>query len=457
MKTSTLRLLLLALAMPFHTAMAHPHLVRAAPSPGSARIAPPPELSLTFNEAVSVALCRVTLIGAANDTVPLDTLRSAPGDARTLTVALLGTLRPGRYVVRWQAAGADGHPMRGEYSFSVVTGAGQPTAATITAAPRPMPAGSTFGVRSPIYVAIRALQSIALVTLLGVLVMHALILPRFVRQADVHGPPLVAAIDQASTSWATTMLVVIGAVTAARLAAQHAVFYGTSAPWTRSALRALLGNSPWGHAWWLALAAMGVGLLGTHWIRRTRASGWLVLGAAALALVVSVAMSGHAAAGTTLALMIHALHVLGAGGWVGSLAALVLVAMPVILRSDAASRHARVADLVRAFSPTALSFAGLLVVTGMIAAWRNIGSVAGLWQSPYGQVLLLKLALLAVVAGTGAFNWKRVMPSLGSAAATRRLHRSAALEMAAALLVLVVTAVLVATPMPAEMLSGIAR
>jgi putative copper export protein len=167
-------------------------------------------------------------------------------------------------------------------------------------------------------------------------------------------------------------------------------------------------------------------------------------------------MSGHAAAATTLAMTVHTLHVIGAGGWIGGLGALMLVAVPAVLRSGGEERHQHVAGLVSAFSPTALGFAGLLVVTGAIAAWRNIGSVAGLWQEPYGRVLMVKLALLSVAAGTGAYNWKRVLPSLGSDTATGRLRKSAALELTAALVVLVVTAVLVATPMPSDMMDAMA-
>jgi methionine-rich copper-binding protein CopC len=79
----------------------------------------PREISLSFNEAVSVALSRLTLLDAAQRAVKLDSLRHAPGDAKTLTAKVLGALRPGRYSVKWQAGGADGHPMRGEYTFTV--------------------------------------------------------------------------------------------------------------------------------------------------------------------------------------------------------------------------------------------------------------------------------------------------------------------------------------------------
>ena len=252
------------------------------------------------------------------------------------------------------------------------------------------------------------------------------------------------------------MLWIIGAATMARLIAQHAVFFGSNEVWTRSSLSALLLHSGWGRAWWLAFGATAVGLWGVRRIGRAGARGWPAVAAAALALAASVAMSGHAAAASTLAMTLHTLHVLGAGGWIGSLAALMLVAVPAVLQSGGEERHGHVAGLVRAFSPTALGFVGLLGVTGAIAAWRNIGSVEGLWRESYGQVLLVKLALLSVAAGTGAYNWRRVLPILGSDTATARLRKSSTLELTAALVVLVVTAVLVATPMPSEMLDAMA-
>ena len=77
-------------------------------------------------------------------------------------------------------------------------------------------------------------------------------------------------------------------------------------------------------------------------------------------------------------------------------------------------------------------------------------SVSALWQSEYGRTLLLKLGILSVVAGTGAYNWLRVKPALGSIEGAVRIRRSATLELAVGVLVLVVTAVLVATPTPMD-------
>lgn len=115
-------LLLLALVVPFRSAVAHPRLVRAEPAAEGHVQAMPRALSLTFNEPLTIALSRLTLLDPAGQPVALDTLRFAPEDTRTLTAKILGTMPAGRYTVKWQAAGADGHPMRGQYTFVLDAG-----------------------------------------------------------------------------------------------------------------------------------------------------------------------------------------------------------------------------------------------------------------------------------------------------------------------------------------------
>lgn len=99
-----------------------------------------------------------------------------------------------------------------------------------------------------------------------------------------------------------------------------------------------------------------------------------------------------------------------------------------------------------AFSALALWCVGALVASGTLGAWVQLGSVAALWGSAYGRTLLVKLGAVALVFAAGAYNWRRISPTLGDAAA--RLRRSAALELALGAFVLAVTAVLVATPPP---------
>ena len=68
-----------------------------------------------------------------------------------------------------------------------------------------------------------------------------------------------------------------------------------------------------------------------------------------------------------------------------------------------------------------------------------------------GFVLLAVLVfvlLLSMVTATGAYNWRRVLPTAGTPTSTRLLRRSASAEALIAVAAIVVSAVLVATPLP---------
>ena len=88
-----------------------------------------------------------------------------------------------------------------------------------------------------------------------------------------------------------------------------------------------------------------------------------------------------AAASPYAAEAIDTLHVLGAGGWIGSLSIMMFLSVPTFLRSSDEHKHHTVARMVAAFSPIALVFAALLSITGVFAGWRNVGSWSALFQS----------------------------------------------------------------------------
>ncbi len=119
------RLLLLvltgALALPVHAASAHPKLVRSTPAANVTVASAPTSITATFNEQITLALSKLTLFDAAARAVPLDSLTAAIGDSKTLVAKTTAKLAPGRYTVKWQAAGGDGHPMKGEFTFVVAT------------------------------------------------------------------------------------------------------------------------------------------------------------------------------------------------------------------------------------------------------------------------------------------------------------------------------------------------
>lgn len=305
-----------------------------------------------------------------------------------------------------------------------------------------------FDVDSPAYVAIRFTQFAAVTLLIGCVAFRATVLPRLDKRRP-HGELLSAEFIPQLAAWVFRALVVLSLVHVARLAAQHRVYFEDGA-WSMGTMRPLLWQSGWGLAWLVAAGSILTAFMARWRIRRRRREGWWLLGAAVVVLSWTMAMSGHPAVAPSprLAMAIDALHIIGAGGWLGSLCVMMFLAVPALLGASGPDGHQRVADLVAAFSPTALGFASLLGATGALAAWRNVGSWSELVHSEYGALLLIKMALVAVIAAFGAVNWKRIQPRLGQPLATRALQRGAVLELVAAMLVLVVTALLVATAMP---------
>jgi putative copper export protein len=155
---------------------------------------------------------------------------------------------------------------------------------------------------------------------------------------------------------------------------------------------------------------------------------------------------------TQITRVVNPLHVFAASMWIGTLIVLVSAGVTTALGTtvETSSRGPAIAMLVNRFSTIALWSAGLLVLTGVTTAYRHLGRLSALWTTIYGKTLIGKLCLVAVVFALGAYNNQRLKPSLGNEEAGRRLARSATLEIAIAAVVLIVTAVLVNLPAPAE-------
>ncbi|MGH7670619.1 MAG: copper resistance D family protein [Gemmatimonadaceae bacterium] len=148
--------------------------------------------------------------------------------------------------------------------------------------------------------------------------------------------------------------------------------------------------------------------------------------------------------------MVNPIHILAGSLWIGTLFVLMAIAVPTVLTGSQSSedKALTVADLVHAFSPLALTAVAVLVASGVTTAVRHLKYVAALWTTSYGITLIIKLCVVAVVLGLGAWNWRRVRPSLGTPAASETLKRSARLELTFAGLVLLITSVLVSLPSP---------
>jgi putative copper export protein/methionine-rich copper-binding protein CopC len=507
----TLLLALLSLVFPVE-GHAHGALRRSEPSSGAHLSAAPRELRLTFTEDVELAVARLQLIGPDSASMGLGPLALHPDSATVVIAPITGGLVAGTYTVVWQVAGADGHPVRGTYTFVIAPGAvglaGPPAPG---AAPPPsthhdavsLPTGGGFDAESPLYVLVRWLTYLGLACVIGTVAFRFAVLPMVRRQAYPGAEALLGPAAARAARLGVAAAVLVGMAAVMRLYAQSYALHGGARALEPALVGTMLTRTLWGWGWLLQAAGTALALLGFVAAGRTQAplppvgeaapvppapvlvaagssapaadaadvpaqasgmtggrvqglpsAAWAVAALGALVLAFSPALSGHAAAAARmggLAIVADALHVLAAGGWIGGLLVLLAAGVPAAMRLDREERGPAVAALVNGFSPTALAFAGMLTLTGLFAAWLHMGSIPALWESGYGRTLLVKLAVLSAVFGTGAYNWLKVKPALGGEIGATRLRRSATIEIAIGAIVLLVTAVLVATAPPAAL------
>ncbi|HEX2210912.1 MAG TPA: CopD family protein [Longimicrobium sp.] len=420
------------------------------------------EVRLRFSRPVESALTTITLLRGTEQVATGATRVGNEGKEFVLTLA--APLAPGDYVARWKTVGGDGHVLEGSWRFTVsadpaaaLTDSAAPAAAGLVQAPPPAPAtdGTDRALEEevgeagrPLAVVVRWAWFAALLGMIGSVAFRYGVLPRVDRDPALR---TVAARAEGAV-WFVALGAAALSVSAlfGRLWMQVAALGGGA--WEGERLEVLLRHTGWGLAWVLQAIATLAFVTGLFIAKAPhgRSVGWMGAAAGAVLLSAVPALSGHAASVGQMngvAILTDSVHVLGAGVWMGTLAALLAVGLPAALTAADGAGDA-VAAMVRAFSPMALAGAAAVGLTGIVNVVFQLGALSDVWSTGYGRALLLKLALLAGVAALGFYNWRRVLPTLGDDAATHRLRRSARAELGLGVVVLLVTAVLVALPTP---------
>lgn len=458
----TLAFVIVAAVLP-SVAIAHGLLRSSSPAANSVIRESPRELLLTFTEAPERRFTTVRLFGTAGE-IPLDSLRLLPG--KSVAARVESSLIGGTYRVEWRTAGADGHPVSGMFTFTLFLDttfvqhsvsdsaviAPPPSHAAISPHAPLALAGESAGGLDALAAILRWLTLTGTVATIGVIAFRATVIARVSLEVDreIRTDYLPAAsVRAASLGAIASATVVLSAL--ARLFLQSRAMHGSEDVLDPGLMGMMLADTAWGRGWILHVVSAVVAFFAFLAVRRGRNGWWYIAGLASLGIAVALAMVSHAAALprlSGLSVVANVIHVIAASGWLGNLLVVFAVGLPLAWRLDRDDRWTVVRDIVNAFSPAALAFGATAGATGVFMAWTHVGSVSALTGTDYGRVLLLKVTLLSITALTGAYNWRRVRPALGDVTGAARLRSSAAVELTVAAMVLAVTAVLVALPMP---------
>ena len=447
MKRALVLAALAALALPA-SAWAHAALLKTSPSASVTVNTPPKRVALTYSEAVEPRFAIVSVTDAAGKRQTSGAPARSAADPNELDVPLK-QLREGWYLVFWRVISEDGHPVRGAFTFAVGPNPGPAPAFAI-------PSLSETAV-TPGLIALRWLVFLSALAAIGLLVLRTLI----ARPLLVERPRALAAAFWIAIAVAlvATPLYVLAAT------AQ----FSLRSVWSVGALVPLLRQSAFGRGYLrfellLALLAVagGVALWLDRGASRLRSVAELVAlagaGLAAGAVVLMPGAVGHAAQTTprTLAVALDWLHLAAAAVWLGG-----LIGLLVLWRSvPAVRRTAALAVCVPRFSNVAFVSVALLLGSGVGASVLHLPTLASLWSTSYGRMILVKAGLLATALVLAAFNLLRTRPALlrpepppSVAVHLRRLIAGETLLVAAAV---VVAAVLSSLPPPPKAIAGIA-
>jgi copper transport protein len=343
--------------------------------------------------------------------------RNLAGPARAIRFGIAAPvpkLPRGPYTVRWKAMSSDGHVVNGVYTFGVQ-------------APAPL-VTDAVGAEGPTTTehVVRWLYFIGLALLLG----------------GIGFELLVARVAESRRFWwllgAGVVVSLEVGIAAFLLRAEDALqlpftafLYGDLSP--------IAGGTRFGQAF-IAMElgyAFVLAFLYLAWLTERT---WLLWPAFLLGIgfASGLSLSGHAATTSRLAELADWVHLAAATLWVGGLVQLLLVVWPAApaLRGGAFLRFSRYATVL----------VGALLAAGIYLSVLRLPRLADLWEASYGQLLLVKLALVALALGWGAAHHFLVRPRLerpGSERLLARVTRSLAAESAVAMAILLVAAILV--------------
>ncbi|HTP18613.1 MAG TPA: copper resistance protein CopC [Solirubrobacteraceae bacterium] len=386
-------------------ASAHAYLVKTVPAASVVLDAPPPNIQLTYDEAVEPRLAIISVTDADGHQETTGSVHRSPANPDTLVVPLRTHLPEGWYLIFWRAISVDGHPVEGAFTYAIGPNPG----------PAPqfrVPNISATAVTPELLVA-RWVMFVAVMAAIGLFVMRLLTARPLVR--EVEGSTLRA------LSIAFTVAAVVGLAAIPVYLDFSTANDSLRSVFDFSALVPLFRVTAFGRAivdlevcFALFCLAAGIALWVDRPDRERRSIAELVASCGALlaaaAVLVVPGAAGHAAQTSPrgLTLLFDWLHMASGSVWLGGLVGLLVLWFTVSARQ----RVAALSVCVPRFSNVAAVSVLVLGATGVGEAINHMPAVNALWETSYGQAILVKAGLLGAALVIASGNLLRSRPRL---------------------------------------------
>ncbi|MGW3138103.1 copper resistance CopC/CopD family protein [Streptomyces sp. NPDC001139] len=369
-------------------ASAHAALTGSDPAQGVVVDKAPTQVTLNFSEKVATSDDSLRVLDPKGKRV--DTGKPANISGTSYAVQLKSGLPDGTYTVSWQVVSADSHPVAGAFTFSI----GAPSQTTVSVS------GDTAGggVVGWLYGFGRYMSYAGFIVMVGG---GAFVLACWRRGSGVRAVQrLVVSGWLALTSATLLLLLLRGSYTGSGKVGD--VF---DLSLLGQVLQTKTGAALVSRLLLLAAAALFIAVLfGAYDKRDEEEKRDLTFGLAIGGFVVSAglaaswAMAEHASTGLQpgIAMPVDVVHLLAVAAWLGGLSALLVALYRSPTPVDASA--------VRRFSTLAFGSVVALVATGVYQSWRQLGSWSAFTDTAYGQLLLVKIGLVALLVGIASVS-----------------------------------------------------
>jgi copper transport protein len=366
----------------FSQVMAHANLAHSTPAANASLQSSPQEIRLWFTEPLEPDYSHFTLRDSSGNPVETPQSQIDASDASQMFMQA-GNLPKGLYTVVWRAvSAADGHSTQGSFAFGI----GSVVPAN--------PAEAIDESVPPESVIVRWLNLLSLSLTVGsigfwlfagqpaALEDHSTVRQRWYR---------LVWFGWITTGFSALLSLLLQTATNANITLFSAL--------TDPALAGVISSTTYGHLWVARMALWGLFGLTVLMSQRAKRILWITLLLGVLILVTQSLFSHASAAPDRAAVANDWLHLVSSGLWIGGLVAFALALLT--LRHEL-EQTALTGRLVASFSNYARAAVALLIVTGLYAAWLQVGSLDALLNTVYGKALLVKgilfLPLLALAA-----------------------------------------------------------